>query len=110
MHNLYTSNRKISQRIDKNGEKITKNICYILQAFDSARFMASSLSNLVNNFVKELILSNVNSDMAIKNLKLVELNISITTVFLNTKILTEYKCLCCNKYYQHTFEEKLTIF
>ena len=72
--------------------------------------MASSLSNLVNNFVKEFILSNVNSDMVIKNLKLVELNISITTVFLNTKILTEYKCFCCNKYYQHTFEEKLTIF
>ena len=36
-------------RIDKNGEKITKNISYILQFIDSARFMASSLSNLVNN-------------------------------------------------------------
>ena len=36
-------------RIDKNGEEITKNICYILQFIDNARFMASSLSNLVNN-------------------------------------------------------------
>ena len=36
-------------RIDKNGEEITKNISYILQFIDSARFMASSLSNLVNN-------------------------------------------------------------
>ena len=36
-------------RIDKNGEKITKNISYILQFIDSAWFMASSLSNLVNN-------------------------------------------------------------
>ena len=36
-------------RIDKNGEKTTKNISYILQFIDSARFMASSLSNLVNN-------------------------------------------------------------
>ena len=35
--------------IDKNGEKITKNISYILQFIDSARFMASSLLNLVNN-------------------------------------------------------------
>ena len=35
--------------IDKNGEKAAKNIAYILQFIDSARFMASSLSNLVNN-------------------------------------------------------------
>ena len=37
-------------RMDKTGEEITKNISYILQFIDSARFMASSLSNLVNNF------------------------------------------------------------
>ena len=36
-------------RIHKNGEEVTKNISYILQFIDSARFMASSLSNLVNN-------------------------------------------------------------
>ena len=38
-------------RIDENGEQITKNIyiSYILQFIDSARFMASSLSHLVNN-------------------------------------------------------------
>ena len=36
-------------RIDKNGEEITKNISYILQFIDSARFMASSLSNVANN-------------------------------------------------------------
>ena len=36
-------------RIDKNGEEITKYISSILQFIDSARFMASSLSNLVNN-------------------------------------------------------------
>ena len=35
--------------IDKNGEKAAKNIAYILQFIDSARFMASSLLNLVNN-------------------------------------------------------------
>ena len=35
--------------IDKNGEEITKHVSYILQFIDSARFMASSLSNLVNN-------------------------------------------------------------
>ena len=37
------------KRIDKNGEKITKNISSILQFIDSAKFMASSLSTLLNN-------------------------------------------------------------
>ena len=36
-------------RIDKNKEEITKNISYKLRLIDSTRFMASSLSNLVNN-------------------------------------------------------------
>ena len=36
-------------RIDKNGEEIKKHLSYILQFIDSARSMASSLSNLVNN-------------------------------------------------------------
>ena len=36
-------------RIIENGEEVTRNLPYILQFIDSARFMASSLSNLVNN-------------------------------------------------------------
>ena len=36
-------------RIDKNGEQVTETIFYILQFIDSARFMISSLSTLVNN-------------------------------------------------------------
>ena len=45
----------------------------------------------------------------IKNVKLVELNVSITTVFLKSfKVdLTEYNCLFCNKIYRHKFNEKL---
>ena len=39
----------IGEEVDKNGEEITKNISYVLQFIDSASFMASSLSNLVNN-------------------------------------------------------------
>ena len=52
--------------------------------------MASSLSNLVNNLSKEFIELNVNTDMMIKNVKLVELNVSIATVFLNTQILKRF--------------------
>ena len=36
-------------RTDKKGEEITKYISYLLQFIDSARFMAISLSNRVNN-------------------------------------------------------------
>ena len=36
-------------RINKNGEEFTKNICYTLQFIDSTRYLASSLSKLVNN-------------------------------------------------------------
>ena len=38
----------------KIGGNIAKNISYILQFTDSARFMASSLSNLVNNLSDEI--------------------------------------------------------
>ena len=36
-------------RVDTNREEMTKNISSILQFINSARFMASSLSNLANN-------------------------------------------------------------
>ena len=36
-------------RIDKNGKEITKTIFYRLQFIDSTRFMASSLSNLIDS-------------------------------------------------------------
>ena len=47
--------------------------------------MVSSLSNLVNNLSKGEL--NVNSDTMIKNVKHVEVNISVLTVFYNTQIL-----------------------
>ena len=50
--------------------------------------MASSLSNLVNNISEEFIELNANSDMFIKNVKHVELNMSIATVFLNLNLFT----------------------
>ena len=41
-------------RIDKNREETTKNMSYILQFIDSARFMTSSLSNLGNNLSERI--------------------------------------------------------
>ena len=44
--------------------------------------------------------------MKIKNVKLVELNISIEYTNLKDNLI-EYKCLCCNKIYQQKFDKKL---
>ena len=49
--------------------------------------MASSLSSLVNNVSKRIHRINVNMDMIIKNVKLVELNMTFANAFLNTQIL-----------------------
>ena len=73
-------------RIDKNGEEITKNISYILQFIDNTRCKASS-SNLVNNLSDRIHNIKCKHGHEVKNVKLVELNISIPTVFLNTQIL-----------------------
>ena len=39
---------------DKNGEKITKNISYILQLIDSTRFRARSLLNHLKNLSERI--------------------------------------------------------
>ena len=70
-------------RIDKNGGKITKNISYILQFIDSARYLVKSLLNLVNNLSEVIHRIKCKFEMIIKNVKLAELNINIATVFLN---------------------------
>ena len=41
-------------RINKNGEEVTENISYISQLIDSASFIATSLSNIVNNLSEEI--------------------------------------------------------
>ena len=41
-------------RINKNEEKVVKNISFIFPFIDSAGFMASSLSNLIKNLSEEI--------------------------------------------------------
>ena len=75
-------------RINKNEKEICKKYIY-----DSARFMASSLSNLVNNLsegirrIKAIRRTTCKYKLYDKNVKLVELNISIVTDFLKAQIL-----------------------
>ena len=68
-------------------EKHYKNTSYILQFIDSTEFMASSLSNLVNNLSEGIHRIKCKYQMMIKNVKLLELNISVLTLFLNRKVL-----------------------
>ena len=42
-------------RIDKNGEETTKRMSQILQFIDSAKFMASTLLNLVHNLSEGIL-------------------------------------------------------
>ena len=82
--------------IEKIGEEITKNISYILQFIDSARFMANSLSNLINKIKCKYKHDN-------KKCKTCGITYKECDCFLkytNFKDdLIEYKCLCCNKNY-----------
>ena len=70
--------------IDENGEEVAKHISYILQFFDSPKFMTRSLSNLVNNLSE-----GIHSIKCIygHDDKKCELSISIVTAFLNMQIL-----------------------
>ena len=52
MHNCFSSNRKRNKKIDEDGDEDTKTISYKVKFIDSARFMVSSLSNLVDNLAK----------------------------------------------------------
>ena len=70
--------------------------------------MGSSLSNLFDNLSEETIKLYVNIDTMIKNVKIAKLNISITTVFLNTQTWKRWnKCLCFDQIYQQKFHEKV---
>ena len=74
-------------RVYKNGEEVTKNISYILQFIDSASFMASSLSNRVNNLFEGIHKINCEHEHDDQKGETCKLSISIATVFLNTQTL-----------------------
>ena len=83
-------------------EKLQK-ISYILEFIDSARFVASSLSNLVNNLSKKK--HNIKWKFWHGNKKCQTYGIKYKCCdcfleYTNFKDdLVEYKCLCCNENY-----------
>ena len=98
-------------RIEKNGEEITKNISYILQFIDSARFMANLLSNLVNNLSEGIHRIKCKLGHDDKKCETCTIKYKYCDYFLEyiyfKDDLIEYKCLYCDKSYQRKFDEKL---
>ena len=70
--------------------------------------MGSSLSNLVNNFSEGIYRMNCSDD---KKCETCGIKCKFCDCFLECtnfkEDLIEYKCSCCNKNYQHKFDEKL---
>ena len=97
-------------RIDKM-EKNFKNVSYLLQFIDSTRFMASSLSNLVNNLFERIRKIKCKHRHDDKNCETCRIRYKYCDCFFEytnfKEDLMEYKCLCCDKNYQHKFDEKL---
>ena len=75
------------RRIDKNGEEVPNYKKYIYKLLIVQDLWQAHYQTLSIIFLKELLELNVNTDMTIKNVKFIELNISIVTVFLNAQIL-----------------------
>ena len=95
----------------KMEKKLQKNISFILQLIDSARFMASSLSSFVNNPFEEIHRIKCKYGYDDKKYDTYGIKYKYCDCFLEytnfRDDLIEYICLCCNKNYQHKFNEKL---
>ena len=83
----------------------------MLQFNDSARFMASSLSNLVNNFSEGIHRIKCKFGHDDKKCETCGIKYKYCDFFLEytnfKNDLIEYKYLCCNKIYQRKFDERL---
>ena len=83
----------------------------MIQLIDSARFMASSLSNHVNSLSENIRRINLKFGHSNKKCETCQMKYKCSDSFLeyiNIKDdLIEHKCLCCNKNYQQKFDEKL---
>ena len=97
------------KKIGKNGKENTKIISYRLQFIDSARFMAISLSNLVNNHAKGIHkvkckYGHYNEKCEMCGIKYKDFNCCPEYKSVKDDLI-EYKSFCCNKNCQKKFGE-----
>ena len=81
----------------------------MLQFIDSARFMANSLSHLANNLpegIHRVKCKFRHDDKKCETCGIKQKYCNCCPEYINFDLI-EYKCLCCNKNYQHKFDEKL---
>ena len=94
-----------------DGKEITKIIFEILHFIDSTKFIASSLSNLVNNFsegIHRIKYRYGHNDKKWETCGIKYKYCDSFVEYINLKgDLIEYKRLCCNKNHQQKFDEKL---
>ena len=88
---FFCSNKKRITKIDEDGNESFVKISYKIKVIDSARFMASSLSNLVDNPTE-----------GIHKIKYKDCDCFLD---YETDSLIKYKCLSCNKDYSNKLEE-----
>ena len=82
-------------KIEKDGNKVVLNISYKIKFIHNARFMASSLSNLVDNLTE-----------GIHKIKCKDCDCFLEYESINNNLI-KYKCLSCNKDYSNKLDEKL---
>ena len=83
------------RRIDKEGIECVVTISYKTKFTDSARFMASSLSNFVDNLTE-----------GIHKIKCKDFDCFLENESVKGNLI-KYKCLLCNKDYSNKVNEKL---
>ena len=89
--------------IGKNGDELIEKLSYKLQFIDSARFMAGSLSNLLNNLsegIQGIKCKYGHNNRKCETCRIKYRNCECSLESTNFKNdLIEYKCLCYNKNY-----------
>ena len=80
--------------IDKDDNESVVTISYEVKFIDSARFMASSLSNLVDNLAK-----------GVHKIKYKDCNCFLEYESVKANLI-KYKCLSCNTDYSNKLDEK----
>ena len=81
-------------KTDKDGNESVVTISHKIKCIDSARFMASSLSNLVDNLAE-----------GIYKIKCKDCDCLLEYESVRDNLI-KYKCLSCNKDYSNKLDEK----